>query len=381
MAGEWIRRRLSISLRGLILLVLGLGCLLGWTVRRSRLQSEAVAAIKRAGGYVEYASRPEGKPDAPPLWRRWLIDHLGIDYLDRVVWVRGAGAGFDDTTMIHVSRLEYLEHLGLSLSPNVTDAGLLHLAGLSRLRHLDLDLDGVRGPGLAALGGMSELETLRVGRMKIADADFAHLANLKKLKVLEASNNERLTDAGLAHLAALTELRDLNLAWTRVTGRGLVHLRGLRKLERLNLAQTQVETLEPIRGLPELIYLHLIGCPIGEGIAPAASFNKLTYLVLSNTQVDDAGLKALSGLSNLKELLLNETKVTDAGLVHLERSRFSDRSPRELRDAPRYEGRIVITHTSGELDLMGTGVTRAGVDAFRASHPDCLVKTSIPADR
>ncbi|MFH1264983.1 MAG: hypothetical protein ABIK89_04605, partial [Planctomycetota bacterium] len=38
---------------------------------------------------------------------------------------------------------------------------------------------------------------------------------------------------------------------------------------------------------------------------------------LNNTQVSDAGLEHLKGLSNLSALYLIETQVTDAGLEHL----------------------------------------------------------------
>ena len=44
---------------------------------------------------------------------------------------------------------------------------------------------------------------------------------------------------------------------------------------------------------------------------------KVSWLCLGGTQVTDAGLEYLNGLTNLKKLWLNNTQVTDAGLEHL----------------------------------------------------------------
>ena len=42
-------------------------------------------------------------------------------------------------------------------------------------------------------------------------------------------------------------------------------------------------------------------------------------LILSGTQVTDAGLVHLQGLKKLGGLILTDTQITDAGLVHLQR--------------------------------------------------------------
>ena len=51
------RRFLRVSVRGLIVLVLVTGAGVGWLVRSARIQREAVAAIRKAGGGVSYDSR------------------------------------------------------------------------------------------------------------------------------------------------------------------------------------------------------------------------------------------------------------------------------------------------------------------------------------
>ena len=44
----------TISLRGLLLLVLAIALWLGWIVHKSRQQREAVAALQKFGGFVHY---------------------------------------------------------------------------------------------------------------------------------------------------------------------------------------------------------------------------------------------------------------------------------------------------------------------------------------
>src|SRR4051812_18842713 len=91
------RRYVRFSVRGLVIAVLVIGGWLGWIAHRARVQREAVAAIKRAGGHVYYDwERNDGKPvpNGKPRWPRWLVDRLGIDYFGDVdtVFLWNAGS-------------------------------------------------------------------------------------------------------------------------------------------------------------------------------------------------------------------------------------------------------------------------------------------------
>lgn len=98
---------------------------------------------------------------------------------------------------------------------DLTDAGLVHLAGLTNLTNLHLGGTRVTDAGLANLKGLSSLRRL-------------HL------------ENTGLEGAGLVHLKGLANLEYLNLYATQVTDEGLVHLAGLKKLRRLYLWQSKV---------------------------------------------------------------------------------------------------------------------------------------------
>ena len=135
------RRFMRISVRGLIALVLVVGAGLGWFVRATRLQREAVAAPSNAGCSVSYdwewrdgKAVRGGKPWAPA----WLVDLIGIDCFGHVAAVTLAPLSAPTPALIaQVARLTRLQHLRVS-APTLTDARLAQLKGLSKLRRLDV---------------------------------------------------------------------------------------------------------------------------------------------------------------------------------------------------------------------------------------------------
>jgi Leucine Rich repeat len=177
---RWRLPRVRVSVRALMGVVLVLGVLLGWYVRSVRIQREAVAAIRRAGGSFAYdwqwGHREQrtivytGKPRAPS----WLASIVPADYVANVVLVDLAlRAGkrpdpADDETLAHVGRLGHLESLELS-GTAITDAGLAHLKGLTGLRRLTLDRTLVSDAGLAHLEGMTSLTSLNISGSRITD--------------------------------------------------------------------------------------------------------------------------------------------------------------------------------------------------------------------
>ena len=71
---------------------------------------------------------------------------------------------------------------------------------------------------------------------------------------------------------------------------------------------------------------------------------------LNSTQIADAGLVHLKGLTSLDHLNLIKTQITDAGLEHL-------------------KGMTSLT----TLDLTGTKITDAGLAEIKAALPKCSV--------
>ena len=113
----------------------------------------------------------------------------------------------------------------------ITDAGLVHLKGLTNLQHLSLDAT------------------------KVTDAGLGHLKemNLHTLKIPQHAK----TDIGLKnYLRAVEPATELTLFDWQVTDAGLMHLKGLTSLQKLEIRKTSVTPLgvaELLRVLPNCI--------------------------------------------------------------------------------------------------------------------------------
>lgn len=222
------RRWLRISIRGLLVLVLIVGGWLGWAVRRARIQREAVAAIRRAGGGITYRSQYLGgnayghvyDHGAKPWWcPRWLVDRVGIDYFDSVVQV----------VFVNDTR-------------RVTDDILPSIASLDGLEWLALDAQGITNTGLEKLKNLTSLTRLSLANAAVGDSGLAHLRGLHRLETLDLAYTG-VGDAGLGHLKGLANLVFLRLERTKVTDGGLPYLSGRSRLANLDLTDTAVTDL------------------------------------------------------------------------------------------------------------------------------------------
>lgn len=93
-------------------------------------------------------------------------------------------------------------------------------------------------------------------------------------------------------------------------------------LQEIQLSDTDVTDadLAHLRGLSGLRLLSLGSQITDAGLAYLSSLTGLYILDLDFTQITDAGLAHLQGLANLKSLELSETQITDAGLAELRRA-------------------------------------------------------------
>lgn len=177
---------------------------LGWIAYRVRVQRDAVAAIRRAGGHVVYDWQ---KSNGIPIWNRkprapgWLVDLLGVDYFNNVTGVY-LDEPVTDEEIDHIGRLWSLEELSLATS-TTDDESLSRLAGLTRLRSLNLNASGVTDAGLRHLRGFANLQRLSLTNTKISDDGLAHLKGLTNLQSLSIRSTR------VARAASMAELRDL----------------------------------------------------------------------------------------------------------------------------------------------------------------------------
>ena len=299
------RKFLRFSMRGLIVLVLVVGTGVGWLVRSARIQREAVAAITKAGGSVQYNW---GWADGKPIAGAWpwvpgrMIDLIGPDYLG------------------HVTRVSYMQRALDSLNARVAKRSAVFSAQIVAQAEL-AEAQAKPAPALGSAAGAAVTPVQSLAPSKSPESEsmafMADLTRLPQLASLDLSFTD-VTDDGLAQLKRLTSLKELDLMHTRITDAGLAHLKGLKNLSRLRLGDGFIavglrvdNSLKPLLGLT----------PITDaGLAHLEGLTNLWELDLSATEITDAGLVHLKALNNLRVVDLRGTHVTDAGAKELQRA-------------------------------------------------------------
>ena len=112
---------------------------------------------------------------------------------------------------------------GFCLTVQTTDAGMVHLKGLTELKELWFDASQITDAGLVHLEDLTKLKWLWFWNTQVTDAGLVHLRGLTKLEVLSLGGTQ-ITDAGLVHLEGLTELKVLHLWDTQITDEGVEKL-------------------------------------------------------------------------------------------------------------------------------------------------------------
>jgi len=167
-------------------------------------------------------------------------------YGDRVWGLDLRNTGITDAGLRHLASLPHLQQLvigneDLSAFPSrtlplnkITDAGLVHLKGLTTLMSLNLDGLPVTDAGLDTLSGLPGLGGLYLKRTQVRGPALGRLRSLPGLAVLYLDGSA-VNDDGLSGLKGATNLQVLSLANVPLTGRGLAPLKSLPKLERLDV--------------------------------------------------------------------------------------------------------------------------------------------------
>jgi Leucine-rich repeat (LRR) protein len=228
-------------------IVVTIGCIwLAIVATRARNQQQAVANVEKLGGVLFFDYQKDsrgnqvtnGQPSAP----EWLRRAIGEDYFRRVDAVDfnfGGGNKATDEDLAVFRSLPDVTTIELNNNPRVTDAGLAHLAGLSKLRVLYLYRSQVKGPGIRHLP--RNIEFLMLTRTPLADEGLVPVKNMTRLTGLRLGFT-KVTDEGLVNLSGLSALEDLELRNTDLSDAGLEHLRSLKNLKSLSLDHTKVKS-------------------------------------------------------------------------------------------------------------------------------------------
>jgi Leucine Rich repeat len=302
------RHRLRISLRVLMLLILLLGIWLGWRVNKARAQREAVAAVRKFGGWVhfdyEFKNGPVSVPRGHAIWKPswgtlspgkspsapvWLRRMLGDEYFQDIAHV----SLFVDIVKGQAHAEPY------NIGP--ADDVLAKLASQKGIRTLQIGGQQATNRGMAYVDSMTGLEELIIfPANQISDEGVAHLTGLRNLRVLFITNSQ-VTDAGLRHLSRLRSVEHLTLEGMGFSDRGLAYLSEMNRLKSLSLWN----------GVPGMTDI---------GLASLGGLKDLELLDLRGCKVTDRGLEQLLGLTKLRALSLDGSLITQDGRNRLQAS-------------------------------------------------------------
>ena len=204
----------------------------------------------------------------------------------------------------HLRRMSSLEELNLH-GALATDAVLVEIAAIPRLRWLHCQ-DPVSGDeGFIALGTCTTLESLasRVCR-QMTDRGFAAIARLPRLHRL-GLGGPRLSDAAMAHLADAPALVDLGPIM--FGDAAFEHIAKIPRLERLtnmyNRSTTDAATRH-LRSHPTLMDYGAFGTQItDESLRILADFPRLETVAFTNCDfITDEGMRELARLPRLRRV-------------------------------------------------------------------------------
>jgi hypothetical protein len=170
------RVRFRFNLRTLLVVTTLVAFGLGYLVWRWKEHNHAVAIFESIGGTVTF-ERPSWAP-------KWITAIIGDEPLGHVTSVNLHRLPATDEHLQHLSWFPHIRVLALNGS-KVTDAGMKHLAGLSKLWCLESEWVDIGDEGLVALRDLRRLEILRVTQSRVTNEGIKRITpvvkNLKEL--------------------------------------------------------------------------------------------------------------------------------------------------------------------------------------------------------
>ena len=149
-------------------------------------QIAAIGRVRAAGGTVENHFDYEHLEELPD--QDWIRRVVGRDFFDIVVAVENP----PDGEMKSLPWLTGVTWLALN-GQHATDTRLTYLAGLFRLRRMEIDDSSISERGLKCLENLTELRGLYIKHTQITEPGFEHLKTIPHLTWLSLDSTG-LTD-------------------------------------------------------------------------------------------------------------------------------------------------------------------------------------------
>ena len=306
-----ISRRLKISVRVLMLLIVLVAAALAWQMNKVRRQREAVAAVYKFGGWVLYDH--EFLPQRRPVGD-WAQDCYGECH-----W--GTRVNRDPWAPIWLRR-----PLGDEPFQTIADVGLFGHKDIPMVfGNAAADAGASPDEAMAKLVGETGIKSLCISSGVLTDRALESLAQMMQLEELIISHANSVTEHAMATIARLPKLRLLVLIDPTMTIDALRTVGRLHMLEHLAIDIPRVSDgwLQPLAELRHLKSLSVRRrllplirgpCVTDAGIAALVKMEDLESLHLDGCeQVTDRGLEQLRSLKKLKDVWLRGASISEEG--------------------------------------------------------------------
>jgi len=323
--------------------------------------AEAQVIVAQDAGFGSWdalaAAIASGTPPVPPFGvdapenriapRRRLSgdewDALLAEMKDRRITALDASGMMTDAVLARVAELDFVASLNLGGSRELSDDGLLHLARMPQLQHLDLTGSKVTDRGLAVLRHLPNLRTFEMTWQRgITDAGVAHLKSCDHLEfvnlmgsptgdgAIEAlqgkpnlrrfSTGKLVTDAGLRFLHHFPMVKTWHGPAVRPGDDPSDPAGGARLVIDGPFTNAGLASLAGLEGVFELdLFWHVTGLT-SDAFAHLALLHNLGALGADGKLSDDAAMRHIAALPRLRRLRIQETAATDEGFESLGRS-------------------------------------------------------------
>ena len=249
----------------------------------------------------------------------------------------GVGQLTDDLLDDLSQRVRTLTALSLSGCREVTDAGVMHLAQLPSLRHLDMSGTAITDGGLEVLRHLPALQSLSVGWTRVTEAGIGVLAQCDALEQLSLGPSQTLGDAALRALAGKRNVRYLSIALTDAGvpllrelpvfetwhgGEAELGLIGHRSLpNHLSLRGALTDAgMRHLQGLDGLYSLDIDDSQLAFTAAGLEPLVSLPHLGALRVDAKDDWMRHIARMPHLQALGIQDTPAGDAGFIALSRS-------------------------------------------------------------
>ena len=244
-----------------------------------------------------------------------------------------------DEALAVIADVAHVTSLQLGGSKALTDDGIMHLARMPQLRHLDLSGTALTDRGLVVLRDLPALESVALSGTRVSDAGLAELAHCERIETVDLMWTAT-GDGALRALAGKTRLRTLR-SGTGVTDAGIPLLHEIPVFKRWHGGEVKIALLsfdaapnqlmlrgsftdrgvEAMRGLDGLFGLNLDDRDLAITAAAMTPLASLPHLGWLAVDARDDWMPAIARMPALRFLGMQDTTASDDGFVVLSQSK------------------------------------------------------------